>query len=70
MVDVHQALDTIEQFVKGAYGGTAYERIDGGTHAAQRHAAVQRFNQADSSAWYASCLPDRIAYAGRPTHLP
>lgn len=50
---VSQALDTIEDFVRGAYGATAYERIDGGTHAAHRHAAVQRFNQADSPAWCA-----------------
>lgn len=46
-----QALDTIEDFLKGAYGADALERIDGGTHAAQRHAAVQRFNQPDSPAW-------------------
>jgi hypothetical protein len=48
-----QALDTIEDFAKGAYGSSAYERIDGGTQAARRHAAVQRFNQADSPAWCA-----------------
>ncbi len=57
-----QALDTLEDFLKGVYGAAAYERIDGATHSAQRHAAVQRFNAPDSPAWSAvlfirSCPP-------------
>ena len=48
---LQQALDTVEDLLRGMFGAAAYERVDGSTHAAQRYIAVQRFNQPDSPAW-------------------
>ena len=38
-------LDILEQHMTEAFGKDAIERIDHGTPSAQRHAAVERFNQ-------------------------
>ena len=46
-----QALDTVGELLSALYGASSYERIDGGIHSAQRHAAVKRFSQPDAQSW-------------------
>lgn len=47
-----QALDTIGELLSALYGANSYERIDGGIHSAQRHAAIKRFSQPDAQSWW------------------
>lgn len=47
-----QALDTIGELLSALFGANSYERIDGGIHSAQRHAAIKRFSQPDAQSWW------------------
>ena len=42
-------LDVLEDYARSRFGTEAYERVDGGVLAAQRQAAISRFNAPDSS---------------------